>query len=276
MDRLQAFKEAVLREYPRLGNEDFIAFHCGPGVACFNRCCADVNIFLTPYDVLRLRLALRLGSSEFLARYVIIPFDKNQKLPVPLLRMNDTPRKECPFVSDQGCTVYYHRPWPCRMYPLGEASPGPELTPIAAPFYFVLHEDFCRGWDGAVPQSVSAWLEGQQVAPYEEFGELFKSITLHPRFQRGFNPTERQTDMYWMALYDLDRFRSFVLESSFLKRFELTSDEIAALPTDDEALLRLGFKLTQMALFGEESLKIRPEAIAAVKANSPAAGGTDA
>ncbi len=41
-------------------------FACNPGVACFNECCRDLNQFLTPYDVLRLKRGLGLSSRQFL------------------------------------------------------------------------------------------------------------------------------------------------------------------------------------------------------------------
>jgi hypothetical protein len=47
-------------------------FHCSPGVACFTRCCADVTIALTPYDVIRLKNALGISSDAFLEKYTMI------------------------------------------------------------------------------------------------------------------------------------------------------------------------------------------------------------
>ena len=55
MEKLRNLKETVLKEYPRMNLDSTFRFSCHPGVACFNRCCADVNIFLTPYDVLRMK-----------------------------------------------------------------------------------------------------------------------------------------------------------------------------------------------------------------------------
>jgi hypothetical protein len=62
-----------------------------------------------------------------------------------------------------------------------------------------------------------------------------------------------------MGLYDLDKFRKMIFESSFLDRYEIPDDEIATVKTDDEALLRLGFRWVSMALFGERSIPIRNE-----------------
>ena len=41
-------------------------FKCSPGVGCFTRCCGDVTIVLTPYDILRLKNRLGIGSEDFI------------------------------------------------------------------------------------------------------------------------------------------------------------------------------------------------------------------
>jgi len=52
--------------------DDTFCFRCHPGVECYNACCKDVTIFLNPLDIGRLRKALGITSTEFLARYTDI------------------------------------------------------------------------------------------------------------------------------------------------------------------------------------------------------------
>ena len=47
-------------------------FKCHPGVACFTECCRALELALTPYDVLRLRKALGLSSTQFLDQHAIV------------------------------------------------------------------------------------------------------------------------------------------------------------------------------------------------------------
>ena len=61
-------------------------------------------------------------SAEFLEKYTIQPFTKDQKLPVVILKLNDDEIKQCQFVKEEGCSIYEDRPWSCRMYPIGLAS----------------------------------------------------------------------------------------------------------------------------------------------------------
>ena len=61
-------------ELTPLSADDAFTFGCNPGVACFNECCRDLNQFLTPYDILRLKNHLNLSSSAFLERYTRHPY----------------------------------------------------------------------------------------------------------------------------------------------------------------------------------------------------------
>ena len=47
-------------------------FNCSPGVSCFTRCCGDITIVLTPYDVLRIKSGLKISSAESHDKYTII------------------------------------------------------------------------------------------------------------------------------------------------------------------------------------------------------------
>lgn len=261
-DEVHEFEQKILTEAPRLSRESRFQFRCHPGVSCFNVCCADVNIALTPYDVLRLRRRLGLGSQEFLGQHTILPFHEEQKLPVPLLRMNDDEKKSCPFVGAEGCTVYEDRPWPCRMYPIGVAS---SRTPTRAgqEFYFVVAEDHCRGHAEAKEWSVGQWIEDQGVAPFDAFGDLLKELTLHPRLLAGDPFTPKQMELYFMATYELDRFRRFVFESRFLETYEVAEHVVTQLRSDDDELLRFGLTWLRFALFGDSTAKIRPEVLEA-------------
>ena len=65
----EKLQEKILEDFDRLGPDDQFTFGCHPGVSCFNCCCSDVNIFLSPYDVLRLKQRLGM-TSRTLARHL--------------------------------------------------------------------------------------------------------------------------------------------------------------------------------------------------------------
>lgn len=266
MEELEAFKQTILEQYPRLGAEAGFQFDCHPGVSCFNQCCADVNIFLTPYDVLRLKNHLRISSQEFLHRYTQIVADRHQQLPALQLRMTNTPEKRCHFVDpDRGCTVYDSRPWSCRMYPVGQGSPKQESPHQEGKFYFLLHEDVCKGFEQGRNWTIAGWLKDQVVDDYDIFGEKFKEIVFHDFFDQGKVLTPQKLDMFFLACYNLDRFREFLLKSSFLRRFAIPPDRLTAIKSSDEALLEFAFDWLKFSLFGEKTVTIREDVLKKVK-----------
>lgn len=260
-DEIDNLKKTILDEYPRLTEDDTFRFACKPGISCFNECCGDVNIFLTPYDILRMKNRLGVSSDEFLDRYTMLPISEKQSYPVVMLRMQDNEKKTCHFVSPEGCTVYDDRPWACRYYPVGVASPPEGKEQVEQEFFFLLREDVCRGFEQDKDWRISEWKVNQGVAKYDEFGQLFKEITLHPYFQQGKQLDPLKMEMFHMACYNLDKFRRFIKESTFLNRFALEDGLLEKITADDEALLRFGVRWLKFALFGEKTMKIRSAAV---------------
>jgi Fe-S-cluster containining protein len=253
-------KEKILKDYDRLGLDDKFQFACHKEIPCFNECCGDVNIFLTPYDVLRMKKALGVTSSQFLDKYTQMPIQKDMKYPVVMFKMDESqPHQPCQLVGSDGCTIYKDRPWPCRMYPLGLASPKDDDT--GEEFFFLMKEDVCRGFEQRREWTVREWLEDQEVTPYQEFGRLYKELTLHDYFAKGKSLSPERMNLFHMACYDLDTFRRFVFESTFLKRFEIEAQTLEDIKLDDEALLRFSFRWVRFACFGEDTIKVRPEAL---------------
>ncbi len=264
MKEIEKLKKTILEEYPRLSEDSKFCFKCHPGVPCFNDCCGDVNIFLTPYDILRLRINLGVTTEEILSKYTISPFDENLKYPVVMLKMEDNEKKSCPFVSEKGCGVYEDRPWACRMYPLGMASPkeADKVNGKEEEFFFLLKEDVCQGFNEDREITVSDWLEDQGINEYNEMGEYFKEFTLHDFFLKGGNLAPEKIEMFFMACYNLDTFRKFIFGSSFFNKIEVDDETKAKLKVDDVALMKFGFDWLSFAIFGENTMKINADVAA--------------
>jgi len=260
-------QEKILREYPRMGLDDRFSFRCGKDRDCFNVCCRDVSIVLTPYDVLRMKRALGIDSSEFLQKHTISPFTKDQKFPVVLLKM-DPETTKCLLVTDEGCSVYRDRPWACRMYPLGVAEPK-NPNPSDQAFHFLLREEICHGHGGDRTLTVREWIADQGIEEYDMMGASFKELMLHDFWDKDTPLTPEQMDMYYMACYDLDRFRRFVLETRFLELFELDEARVEAIRTDDEELLELGVQWLKFCLFREKTMKLQRNVVVSQPSRSP-------
>jgi hypothetical protein len=63
--------------------------------------------------------------------------------------------------------------------------------------------------------------------------------------------------MAFMATYNIDRFRDFVFNSSFLKRYKIKSAAVKKAKNNDTALLLLGFDWVRLFIWGIKSSKIR-------------------
>ena len=198
-----------------------------------------------------------------------MPVNMERTSTAVMLRMNDDASKGCPLLTEQGCGVYADRPWPCRMYPLGLAAQ--KDTPDGwrgERFYFLMREEGCQGFDEQpCPWTVRQWLDDQDVDQYDEWGEQFKQLTLHRFFEEGGTLTPQKMQMFFNACYDLDRFREFVFESTRLPRFEMDGDFVEEMRYSDEALLRFSFQWLRFSLFGERTMRVRPEVAEAFQGN---------
>jgi Fe-S-cluster containining protein len=248
-----------LAEKRQMSGVERFRFRCHAELPCFNRCCADVTIVLTPVDVLRLSRRRGLTTTEFLARHALVPLTKDLQLPVVMLRMEEDAERHCPFVGEAGCTVYEERPWSCRMYPVAMALPPARAGFEPRPLHFLIEDDFCHGHEGDGAWSVDEWRRDQGVERREELEAGFREIVSHPWFIGGRQLDPKRCEIFFTACYDLDRFRAFVFESTFLERFELDAETVARIREDDEALLLFAFRWLRFALFGEPVLTVRTE-----------------
>jgi Fe-S-cluster containining protein len=234
----------------RMDPEHRFLFKCGPGVACFTQCCQDINIVLTPYDVIRLKRALGISSDEFLDKYTLIMPKKDRLIPLVVLKMNEED-KRCPFVSPKGCVVYDHRPWACRMYPLDMNDDGT--------FRLITDASHCLGLLEKEEWRIGEWLVEQGIVPYDEMNTVLSSLTAPLQAQDLDVENPEIHKMVFMALYNLDKFRDFVFKSTFLDRFELDPARIERIKRDDVELLKFGIDWIKFGLFGEKLFKVRPK-----------------
>jgi Fe-S-cluster containining protein len=235
-----------------LSLDDKFKFSCHKGLSCFNSCCADINIFLAPYDVLRIRKALKMPSGEFLRRYTIALLGE-EGLPIVVLKMNEDENKSCPFVTQDGCIIYEDRPWSCRMYPVFPVSSREEG--------FLIKEDSgCLGFKEDSKWTIKEWKKNQGIDIYDKMNESYKEITFHDFFKTNKLDSGR-TRLLYRACYDLNEFRRFLFETRFFDIYDVEKEVIEKIkePTDggEEELLNFGYKWVRFNLFDENTLKLK-------------------
>ena len=225
-------------------------FACHPDAACFTVCCRDLELALTPFDVLCLKKKLSLSSTAFLHRYVSFMKEESEVLPRLYLSMENDDQANCPFVSPTGCLVYDSRPGACRSYPVGRAVSQTE-NGQKLELYILLSEPHCQGFGSSMNYTVEEWIHDQQLPLYNEINDEVMTLLQHKRIKQGKEFTKIEMEQFITALYDLDAFRSYVLDAKNASQIPLTSKKKQTLADDDIALLRFGIEWLKQELFGE-------------------------
>ena len=231
--------------------QDTFCFSCTPDVPCFNECCRDLNQFLTPYDILRLKRHLKLTSAQFLARYTSRHIGPETGLPVVTLKPIAQEGLACPFVTPKGCSVYKNRPSSCRTYPLMRAVAQSRETGAMTERFMLLKEPHCQGFKKSKIQTVQQWIDEQEIADYNRINDkLMHIISLKNRLVPG--PLDiKSGHIFNTALYDLDNFRKQITNNGLLDNFHLDSSLLDKALEDDVALLEVGMSWIKQILFDQ-------------------------
>ncbi len=245
-------------DHVQLTMESRFKFKCHKGISCFTKCCSNIDIMLTPYDVVRLKKRLGITSSEFLDKYTYTQAEGRAAFPLLYLRMSEEEGRSCQFVTPEGCSVYEDRPANCRYYPIGQGTlkKAVDEKVVDEEFFFFVKEEHCKGFAEPREWSIAEWREDQGVDRYDELNRDWKSIVLMrnvPKEPIG----EKKQAVFYLACYDTDRFRRFIFDSKFLDHFEVDDSSREKLRTDDIHLMLFGFKFLKYILMMEETLKAK-------------------
>ena len=240
-------------------NGDTFSFRCHPGVSCFNRCCRNLNLFLYPYDVLRLKNGLDMTSDAFLEVHVDVVMRPDNYFPDVLLRMSDDQEKTCPFLCDEGCRVYTDRPDTCRTFPIEQGLFYGTGRDRSSRVCFFRPPDFCMGRHEKKEWTNESWARDQEAEQYNkmtlQWSRIKQLFRQDPWGSEG--PEGSRAKMAFMATYNIDRFRVFVFESSFLKRYKVKTALLKRLRVNDLEMLKFGFDWVKLFIWGIKSKKIR-------------------
>jgi len=242
----------------QLSLDDKIQFNCHKDIACFNRCCRQVEIQLTPYDILRLKKRLAISSKDFVATYTF-PFEMDAH-GMPGLRLtHKSGSSACIFLGEDGCSVYDDRPTACRYYPMGSLYVRRKENNHFKNVYFILKETHCLGHDEPKMLTVREYLHAQGAAHYDLYNEdwrdiIFRKRSIGPAIGR---PSERSIQLFDMCSYDIDSFRDFIQGSGFLGLFDIDEQTLKILVDNEEELLLFAMRFLKQVLFGDKTISLR-------------------
>ena len=199
------------------------------------------------------------SPDEFLDQYVDVVLRPANFFPEVLLRMSTTSEKSCSFLTASGCSVYADRPDTCRTFPFEQGMLYDAATKKDTPVYFFKPPDFCRGHEADDEWTISEWFEDQEAGFYhkmtKQWAGLKRLFQDDPWGLEG--PEGSKARMAFMATYNIDRFRGFIFQSSFLKRYKIKSALLKKLKTDDVQLLKFGFEWVKFFIWGIKTKNIR-------------------
>ena len=244
-----------------LGENDKFTFNCYPGISCFNECCRNIDIVLTPYDVLRLKNNLGIATTEFIANFANFYEVDAHGLPGLKLKTKED-LKTCTFLTEEGCAVYEDRPTACRYYALGNMAMRKKDSAEVELGYFVVKEDHCKGHYEDNEQTISEYRCSQGLEDYDEMNLGFQELVLKKKSSGPTvgAPSPRSMQLYFMAAYDMDRFREFIKSQGFAEVFDIPSNEFSSIIEDEKKLLLFSVRFLKQVLFGELSIPLKANA----------------
>ncbi len=241
--------EQFLNSLPEIKDGEAFRFACHPAVQCFNACCGDLTLQLTPYDVLRLRKGLGLSSKDFIEGLAEVLVAPDTGFPALKLRMTERQHHPCHFVRDTGCSVYENRPGACRTYPVGRAAKLGEGGRIVEQF-FLVREPHCKGFREEKEWTIDEWFADQGLEPYNVSNDRWIGIMARQKMAGRCVDAKRAT-MILMAVYQVDNFQRFISDMQLFKRLDVDEARQQAILADEENALAFAMDWVELVLFGE-------------------------
>ncbi|MDR3319622.1 MAG: YkgJ family cysteine cluster protein [Desulfovibrio sp.] len=236
-----------------IGRDESFCFDCNSSVPCFNRCCAELALPLTPYDVLRLCRQLGMNGEDFLRRFAVMRSFPDTGFPLPMLNMLECPGAPCPFVAPAGCMVYEDRPGACRCYPLGRGASMGTWGNVTERF-FLVREDYCKGFDKGTARVPAQWFDDQQIAVYNAVNDRYmRLITMVRATGKPLEACLAATAE--LCFFQLDKFREFIKKMRIFERVKIDDAHNAAVMDEslagDEAALDFALDWMELVIFGK-------------------------
>ncbi|MEZ5541287.1 MAG: YkgJ family cysteine cluster protein [Pseudomonadota bacterium] len=246
----------------QLTGDTVIQFRCHKGIDCFNACCRNIDIMLTPYDIIRLKRRLGITSTEFLREFTYpFEFAKDSVAGVKFKPVADG--TACQFMTDEGCSVYEDRPTACRYYPVGLLSTRRQDENFDRASYALVKEDHCHGHFEDRKLTIDEYRREQGLEEYDEKGRLWRQQILKVKSAGPYIGRMSMTSrkFFFMASYDLDRFREFIKSEGFSTTYDVDQETMAQLLGDDLALMAFGDRMIRQIMYAENTIPMKNDAL---------------
>jgi len=147
--------------------------------------------------------------------------------------------------------VYPDRPGSCRIYPLGRIVQRRPNRHTCEEFHILINEPHCLGLKESKEWTVREWKQSQGVSLYDEMNDLLMGIISLKNRSGRKRLAHEENELFYLACYDLDRFRDLVFEERLWETRVVEKEIINLLEEDDVALMRFGIEWIKDKLFGD-------------------------
>lgn len=237
-----------------------IQFSCHKGIGCWNACCSNIDITLTPYDIIRLKQRLGISSTQFLRDYTV-PYELEKDGIAGVKFRPVEGGTACRFMRPEGCAVYEDRPTACRYYPVALLSLRKQDEYTDTQSYALVKEEHCKGHEVARRLTIDEYRAEQGVVEYDDLARGWRQLVLKKKSAGPAigAPSLKSRQLFFIACYDIDTFRDFVESEAFQKLFVLSQEEWQQILGDDVSLLQFAFRYLKQVLFGENTIPLDEE-----------------
>jgi hypothetical protein len=240
-----------------LDKKEKFCFDCHSGIDCYMSCCRNVDMFLYPYDILRLKEYLHISSQKFIENYtIVVKGVSHPYFPAVMLRLVEDDNKSCPFLTKDGCGVYMDRPSACRTYPLERGVDRSPAKGMSREFYLMTNHDYCHGHNEKKQFTVKKWVRDQRLDDYNVINDLWAEVdtvfSTNPWAGEGSGGPKQQ--VAFTVCYDIDNFRQMVAKHSMLDHFSIPKNQKRRIKESDTELLKFGFEWLKNFLGAPSSL----------------------
>jgi len=246
----------------QLQGDAVIQFRCHKDINCFNACCMNIDIMLTPYDIICLKRRLGITSTEFLRQYTQ-PFEFGRNSIGGVKYKPKEATNACQFVTGEGCSVYEDRPTACRYYPVGLLSTRRQDENFDRASYALVQEDHCHGHFEDRKLSIDEYRNEQGLEDYDVLGRAWRQLVLKVKSAGPAigNMSKTSLKFFFMACYDMDRFREFIKSEGFGYTYDIDAGLKQQLLEDDLELMKFGDRLIRQIMFAEQSIPLKQDAL---------------
>ena len=121
----------------------------------------------------------------------------------------------------------------------------------------MVREEHCLGFREDHEWTIRDWVADQGLKQYDARNAAWLDIVT---FNQSLGPEKdipRKIQMFCMASYNLDSFKSFVFKSRFLDLFDVSPEIRDGLASDDGVLLAFAMDWLKFSLYGMKTMKLK-------------------